>query len=102
MLSALPAAARRLLRPSSTGYSLAALLTLCLGIAAVLVVCVGLGMGYQAWNSKPQRFETAVGAQRSLNLADGTHVVLNTDTVIHTSITSASVRGRTVPLPVAS
>jgi hypothetical protein len=38
MLHALPAAARRLLRPSSTGYSLAALLTLCLGVAAVLVV----------------------------------------------------------------
>ena len=63
--------------------------------AAVLVLCVGLGLGYRAWNVPAERFETAIGAQRSLKLADGTHVVLNTDTLIHTSITPAA---RTVTL----
>ncbi len=56
-------------------------------IAAVLAICVGLGVSYRGQEIAPQRFETAIGAQRSLNLADGTHVELNTDTVIHASIT---------------
>jgi transmembrane sensor len=58
-------------------------------IAAVLVLCVGLGVGYyRSQTVSTERFETAIGGQRSLNLADGTHVELNTDTVIHTSITA--------------
>lgn len=57
-------------------------------LAAVLLMCVSLGLGYRARTIPPQRFETAVGAQRSLNLPDGTHVELNTDTVIHASMTS--------------
>jgi transmembrane sensor len=64
-------------------------------IAAVLVICLGFGLGYRAQNIPAQRFETAVGAQRSLNLADGTHVELNTDTVIHASMASGT---RTVML----
>jgi len=66
-------------------------------IAAVLVMCVGLGLGlaYRARDIPPQRFETAIGARRSLNLADGTHVELNTNTVIHASITREA---RTVTL----
>lgn len=64
-------------------------------IAAVLVVCVGLGLTYWPREVPPQRFETAIGARRSLNLADGTHVELNTDTVIHASITREA---RTVTL----
>lgn len=64
-------------------------------IAAVLVVCVGLGLTYWAQTAPPERFETAIGARRSLNLADGTHVELNTDTVIHASITREA---RTVTL----
>lgn len=57
-------------------------------IAAVLVVCVGLGLTWWPQDVAPQRFETAVGAKRSLNLPDGTHVELDTDTVIHASMTS--------------
>jgi transmembrane sensor len=64
-------------------------------IAAVLVVCVGLGLTWRAQDVPSQRFETAIGAQRSLNLSDGTHVELNTDTVIHASITREA---RTVTL----
>lgn len=64
-------------------------------IAAVLVVCVGLGLSFRAQDVPPERFQTAIGAKRSLNLPDGTHVELNTDTVIHASMTS---RTRTVTL----
>jgi transmembrane sensor len=64
-------------------------------IAAVLVMCVSLGLTWRAQEIPPQRFETAIGAKRSLNLPDGTHVELNTDTVIHASMTS---RTRTVTL----
>ena len=65
-------------------------------IAAVLVLCAGTGLLYlEMGESADQPFETAVGTQRSLNLADGTHVELNTNTLIHTSITSAT---RTVRL----
>jgi transmembrane sensor len=65
-------------------------------IAAVLVLCAGSGLVYlEMGASADQPFETAVGTQRSLNLADGTHVELNTNTLIHTSITSAT---RTVRL----
>jgi len=56
-------------------------------IAAVLVLCAGLGLTYWSRDIPTQRYETAIGAHRSLNLADGTHVELNTDTVIHASIT---------------
>lgn len=65
-------------------------------IAAVLVVCAGVGLSFfQARDIPLQRFETAIGAQRSLDLADGTHVELNTDTVIHASLTAKT---RTVTL----
>ena len=68
-----------------------------LGIAAGLIVCVGLALSliHTTREVPPERFETAVGAQRSLNLADGTHVELNTDTVIHAAITAEA---RTVTL----
>jgi transmembrane sensor len=83
-------------QPSSRASRLPSRLALKLAaIAAVLVVCVGLGLTWRAQDIPPQRFETAIGAQRSLNLADGTHVVLNTNTVIHASITPGS---RTVTL----
>jgi len=55
-------------------------------IAAVLVLCVGGGIAYWAQKTSVQQFQTAVGAQRSLQLADGTHVELNTDTVIHATM----------------
>jgi transmembrane sensor len=77
-------------RPLSRG-----LLVKAAAIAAVLVICVGVGLSFQAREVPLQRFETAVGAQRSLELADGTHVELNTDTVIHASLTSKT---RTVTL----
>ena len=64
-------------------------------IAAVLIVCAGLGLTYWTQDVAPQRFATDIGARRSLNLADGTHVELNTDTVIHASITREA---RTVTL----
>lgn len=64
-------------------------------IAAVLVLCVGAGIAYWAQKTSVQQFQTAVGAQRSLQLADGTHVELNTDTVIHATMESGT---RTVRL----
>ena len=65
-------------------------------IAAILVLCTGFGLGYlEMRKSADQPFETAVGTRRSLDLADGTHVELNTDTLIHTSMTSET---RTVRL----
>lgn len=65
-------------------------------VAAVLTLCVGLGIYYvAAERAMPQRFETALGRQRSLNLADGTLVELNTDTIIHTSMAAGT---RTVQL----
>jgi len=67
-------------------------------IAAILIVCAGAGLSVaylQAHKTAGQPFETAVGMQRSLNLADGTHIELNTDTLIHTSMSSGA---RTVRL----
>lgn len=64
-------------------------------IAAVLVICVGLGIGYRMQQMPVQRFETAIGAQRSLQLADGTRVELNTNTLIQASMASGT---RTVRL----
>jgi transmembrane sensor len=64
-------------------------------IAAVLVIAVGVGMQYRTQKISVQKFQTAVGAQRSLDLPDGTHVELNTDTVIHASMTPEA---RTVTL----
>ncbi len=65
-------------------------------IAAVLVICAGFGLSYlEMRKTATERFATAIGTQRSLNLADGTHVELNTDTVIHTSMASGT---RTVQL----
>jgi transmembrane sensor len=79
---AAPAAPRRLHRAAA--------------MAAVLVMCVGLGAGYlEIQKAAGEQFETAVGAQRSLQLADGTHVELNTDTLIHTSMAAGT---RTVRL----
>ena len=57
-------------------------------IAAVLVIGLGFGIRYWAQQMSVQRFETAIGAQRSLKLADGTRVELNTDTLIHAIMTS--------------
>jgi transmembrane sensor len=56
-------------------------------MAAALLICAGSGFGY-FWvhKSTSQRFETAVGAQRSISLADGTQIELNTNTLIHTSM----------------
>jgi len=65
-------------------------------IAAVLLVCVGLGAAYlQLRGTVDQPFETAIGRQRSLKLADGTHIELNTNTLIHTSMSAGA---RTVKL----
>ena len=67
-----------------------------MAIAAVLVICAGFGLSYLvARKTAGQRFETAVGTQRSLNLADGTLIELNTNTLIHTSMSSSA---RTVKL----
>lgn len=56
-------------------------------IAAVLVICAGFGLRYlELGKTAEQQFETAVGTQRSVKLADGTHVELNTDTLIHASM----------------
>lgn len=68
-----------------------------MAIAAALLLGVGLVVSLRPamHDVPPQRFETAVGGQRSLNLADGTHVELNTDTVIHAAITR---QARTVTL----
>jgi len=64
-------------------------------IAAVLVLCVGAGIAYWAQKTSVQQFQTAVGGQRSLQLADGTHVELNTDTIIHATMEAGT---RTVRL----
>jgi transmembrane sensor len=66
-------------------------------VAAVLLLGAGWGAYHYLTADRmvSQRFETAVGKQRSLNLADGTHVELNTDTVIHTFMTAET---RTVQL----
>lgn len=56
-------------------------------MAAVLLICAGSGVAYlKIFETTDQRFETAVGMHRSLNLADGTHIELNTNTLIHTSM----------------
>jgi transmembrane sensor len=64
-------------------------------IAAGLAICAGLGLAYWIQNAPVQRFETAIGSQRSLKLADGTRVELNTNTLIHASMASGT---RTVRL----
>lgn len=65
-------------------------------IAATLLICAGFGLRYvEMQKTSNQQFATAIGAQRSLQLADGTHVELNTDTLIQTSISSGA---RTVKL----
>jgi transmembrane sensor len=65
-------------------------------IAAALTLCAGLATYYViAQREAPKRIETAIGKQRSLDLADGTHVELDTDTVIHASVVAAT---RTVRL----
>jgi transmembrane sensor len=66
-------------------------------VAAILTAGAGLGAYHYltADSMVSQRFETGVGKQRSLNLADGTHVELNTDTVIRTFMTAQT---RTVQL----
>jgi transmembrane sensor len=56
-------------------------------IAAVLLIGLGFGIRYGMQQMSVQRFETAIGAQRSLKLADGTRVELNTDTLIHATMT---------------
>jgi transmembrane sensor len=78
-------------RPISVRWRLSA------AIAAVLTLCAALGAyRYLAVaHPDPQQFETAVGKQRSLQLADGTHVELNTDTIIHATMGADS---RTVRL----
>lgn len=85
-------------RPSSAASRLPRRLPLKIAaIAAVLVACVGLGLGltYRMRDIPPQRFEAAIGTQRSVKLVDGTQVELNTGTVIHASMASGT---RTVTL----
>jgi transmembrane sensor len=57
---------------------------------AVLVIGAGFGIRYGVRQMAVQRFETAIGAQRSLKLADGTRVELNTDTLIHATMTAGT------------
>jgi transmembrane sensor len=65
-------------------------------MAAVLVICAGFALAYlEMQKTTDQSFETAVGTQRSLKLADGTHIELNTNTLIHTSLSAGA---RTVKL----
>jgi transmembrane sensor len=67
-----------------------------MAMAASLVLCAVSGLTYlKMHEASSQRFETAVGTQRSLNLADGTHIELNTNTLIHTSMSAGA---RTVKL----
>lgn len=61
-------------------------------IAASLVVAFGTGLlwlsmtTFDAAASKPERFATAVGARKTVPLADGSKVELNTATVVRASV----------------
>lgn len=52
-----------------------------LAMVASVFLCVMIA-GSWYWNSRPLVYETAVGAQQALTLADGTRVSLNTDSRI--------------------
>jgi len=52
-----------------------------IGIAASLIVSCGVWLGYQQWE-RSNEFVTAIGEQRSVTLADGSVVILNTDSKV--------------------
>src|SRR5665213_1758377 len=56
-----------------------------MGVAASLVLGTGVWLGYRNWTRKAQ-FQTAVGEQRRIELADGSVVFLNTDTDLRVSL----------------
>lgn len=56
--------------------------------AAVLVLAVGAAL-YLARPAGPQTFATAVGEQRHVELADGSQITLNTNTLLTVSLTPA-------------
>jgi transmembrane sensor len=52
-----------------------------LGLAATLVLSAGIWLGYAQWHPASD-FQTAVGEQRSITLADGSEVLLNTNSEV--------------------
>jgi transmembrane sensor len=59
-----------------------------LGLAASLALSAGLWLGYVEWH-QARDFQTAIGEQRSVTLADGSEIVLNTNSEVRVTLTRA-------------
>ena len=69
-----------------------------LGVAAAGIAIVAVGiLGY--WHFTEQRYETHVGEQRDVLLADGSRITLNTDTAGTLRSKSCSMRLNNKPSP---
>jgi transmembrane sensor len=55
--------------------------------AAVVVLCAGAWLGFVGWRGEV--YSTVVGEQRSVSLADGSVIFLNTDSEVHVRWTKA-------------
>ncbi len=54
-------------------------------VAATALIAFGLSGGFQPSKSKIQTYTTAIGGRQTLELADGSRIELNTDTVLRVS-----------------
>src|SRR5690606_29474815 len=61
-------------------------------LAASLLLAVAAGFIAYQWTDKQDTYRTAIGDIKSLRLADGSQVTLNTDSTLHVAITAAERR----------
>ena len=57
------------------------------GIAAALLLCLGVLWGWQRWSDRPVDYQTAFGERRVLVLADGSTLSLNSGSEVNVRFT---------------
>lgn len=58
--------------------------------ASVTAAAVLLGGGYSLWNTRPGEFQTSVGENRTVQLSDGSHVILGGNTLLRATFSDTA------------
>jgi len=81
-----------LVDPKTAKSSVLALFLRHRALAAALILVATSGIAWYFLNQDPNTYRTAIGDSQSVHLADGSQVILNTDSQIHVALTGTERR----------